>query len=253
LHSVAGQAARDRLPFDLLSGIYFAPLRLCEGYYSPPNARAFPIAVGIVMAILYICLLLMAVAGVVLVAAVISICATCMRWVAYLCRRRIRDDFPRCRKCEYLLIGIDSQRCPECGTPLLPENIRRGDVERPRYPSLDLIILLLDLGLVVFVFLPKFAGRTGDSRPIGAWSDVSNLKVALDAFQIDNGRFPTPAEGLNILVNPPNGGRAYVDKVPIDPWGTPYIYRVPGKNGQDFDLFSCGPDGIPDTADDVGR
>ena len=136
--------------------------------------------------------------------------------------------------------------------PLLPENIKRGDRERPRYPSLGaVILLLLGLGLVVVIVAPQFTERTGEPKSIGAGTDVMNLKVALDAFQIDNGRYPTPAEGLNILVNPPNGDHAYVDKVPIDPWGNPYVYRFPGSKGNAFDLFSVGPDGIPDTADDV--
>jgi general secretion pathway protein G len=56
------------------------------------------------------------------------------------------------------------------------------------------------------------------------------------------------------VIQPPGlttWAHAYIDKVPIDPWNTPYIYRFPGTNGKPYDLFSCGPDGIPDTADDI--
>jgi len=173
-------------------------------------------------------------------------------------RSRRQDGLPHCRQCEYLLIGNQSGRCPECGTLLSPENVLYG--ERGRRTRFDVIgVALVVLGLLVptimlaAIIVPKFTGRAIYPKTAAASADVSNLKVALDAFDIDFGRFPTPAEGLNILVNPPNGGHGYVAKVPVDPWGTPYIYRVPGKNGQDFDLFSCGPDGIPDTADDVGR
>jgi general secretion pathway protein G len=203
------------------------------------------------MATDYAFLLLLAVAALVLGAVVVAVC---VQWITYLFRHRIRDNLPRCRRCEYALIGIDSQRCPKCGMPLLPENIKRGDRERPRYPSLGaVILLLLGLGLVVVIVAPQFTERTGEPKSIGAGTDVMNLKVAIDAFQIDNGRFPTAAEGLNILVNPPNGDHAYVDKVPIDPWGNPYVYRFPGSKGNAFDLFSSGPDGIPDTADDIGN
>jgi general secretion pathway protein G len=31
--------------------------------------------------------------------------------------------------------------------------------------------------------------------------------------------------------------------VPNDPWGQPYVYRFPGTNGMDYDLYSLGPDG----------
>ena len=42
-----------------------------------------------------------------------------------------------------------------------------------------------------------------------------------------------------------------MEEVPKDAWNTPYIYRYPGqRNPAGYDLFSAGPDKIPDTADD---
>jgi hypothetical protein len=42
-----------------------------------------------------------------------------------------------------------------------------------------------------------------------------------------------------------------MEDVPKDPYNTPYVYRYPGrKNPASYDLFSAGPDKIPDTADD---
>jgi len=39
--------------------------------------------------------------------------------------------------------------------------------------------------------------------------------------------------------------------VPKDPWASDYIYRCPGlKNPSGYDLYSAGPDRIPDTQDD---
>jgi general secretion pathway protein G len=29
-----------------------------------------------------------------------------------------------------------------------------------------------------------------------------------------------------------------------DAWGNPYHYQSPGKNGEDYDLFSYGADGV---------
>jgi general secretion pathway protein G len=87
-------------------------------------------------------------------------------------------------------------------------------------------------------------------------SDVSIIKTQLSVFEIDNGRYPTTAEGLKLLVeNPGNMStwtHAYLDKMPIDQWGHPYVYRCPGTNGAPFDIYSMGPDGIDGTADDIG-
>jgi general secretion pathway protein G len=33
--------------------------------------------------------------------------------------------------------------------------------------------------------------------------------------------------------------------IPPDPWGRPYLYRVPGSRGNDYDIISLGKDGQP--------
>lgn len=43
-------------------------------------------------------------------------------------------------------------------------------------------------------------------------------------------------------------------KYPQDPWGHNYLYRQPGiHNPHRYDVFSPGPDGIPNTAHDIGN
>ena len=79
--------------------------------------------------------------------------------------------------------------------------------------------------------------------------------MALQRFETDNGRFPTTEEGLQALVenpgNLPNWKHSYIEKLPNDPWGHPYIYRCPGTGSKDFDLLSCGPDGHEGGGDDI--
>jgi general secretion pathway protein G len=90
-----------------------------------------------------------------------------------------------------------------------------------------------------------------------ARSDLKSIAMlALDAFQIDNGRYPTTEEGLRALLTPPancpNWKGPYVKRWPLDPWGNIYIYRYPGQHHPtSFDLSSLGPDGKPGTADDI--
>lgn len=89
-------------------------------------------------------------------------------------------------------------------------------------------------------------------------SQLEGFKTALDAFEVDMGRYPTRAEGLTVLVTSPIGSAAsnwrgpYLDRVPIDPWGTPYRYLGGGKDhlipGY---ITSAGPDGLFDTPDDL--
>lgn len=87
-------------------------------------------------------------------------------------------------------------------------------------------------------------------------TDLSSLSTAVDAFQADTGRYPTPAEGLSVLLSAPANGTGwkgpYVNKVPLDPWGNPYRYQfLPGGGTPGYQLVSAGPDSTTGTADDL--
>lgn len=87
-------------------------------------------------------------------------------------------------------------------------------------------------------------------------AQITNFTSALSMYKSDNGSFPAGANGLNDLIvkptNAPPDWRQYMDHVPLDPWGHPYLYLSPGlHNTNSFDLSSAGPDGIPGTQDDI--
>lgn len=91
-----------------------------------------------------------------------------------------------------------------------------------------------------------------------ARADIANLFTALSALEIDMGRYPTAEEGLAALRQPPPTAQGwqgpYVLRLPKDPWGNAYIYRIPGRrNPNSLDLLSPGPDGKADTKDDIGN
>jgi general secretion pathway protein G len=91
-----------------------------------------------------------------------------------------------------------------------------------------------------------------DRRPLktqAASVKIKEFESALYLFRYDTGRFPTTAEGLDVLYRNPGRIQGWQkpylsDKdVPLDPWGKAYFYRCPGQFG-DFDLFSLGRDGL---------
>ena len=81
-----------------------------------------------------------------------------------------------------------------------------------------------------------------------AQTDVSNLMQALKLYRLDNQRYPSAEQGLQaLLVKPatvpvPNNWKTYLDQLPKDPWGTPYVYLNPGIKGE-IDVMSYGADG----------
>lgn len=94
-------------------------------------------------------------------------------------------------------------------------------------------------------------------RFVAAQSDInSGIKSALDAYRIDTGIYPNGTNGLAELVQNTSGVTnwhgPYLDQIPLDPWGNPYIYYFPGKHhSHGYDLLSTGPDGKEGTADDI--
>jgi len=94
------------------------------------------------------------------------------------------------------------------------------------------------------------------AKALLAHADISKLSQAVASFEIDNGRYPTADEGLDALVKKPKAAdlanwRQEAEKLPVDPWGHAYLYKIPGEKNTDFTIYSCGPDGKPGTADDV--
>ena len=77
---------------------------------------------------------------------------------------------------------------------------------------------------------------------------MQSLSSALDLLYLDTGRYPSSAEGLNVLVKPTsamngwNGPYLKGGSVPNDPWGKPYVYRSPTERGK-FEIMSYGADG----------
>jgi general secretion pathway protein G len=129
---------------------------------------------------------------------------------------------------------------------------------RPKaFTLIELLLVLVILASLAAIVVPKFTRRSEQAKVTAAKTDISNLQVALDAFEVDCGRYPTGEEGLRAVVeqpgNAPDWRGPYISRgVPKDPWGNPYNYRYPGQhNVNGYDLHSTGPDGQEGTADDI--
>jgi general secretion pathway protein G len=96
------------------------------------------------------------------------------------------------------------------------------------------------------------------SRIISVRADLQSIATQLKLYESLNDTYPTTEQGLRALVQHPTTDplprRWYqlYHELPKDPWGHDYIYRYPGSAGAySYDLYTAGPDGIPDTADDI--
>ena len=125
------------------------------------------------------------------------------------------------------------------------------------FTLIELLLVMVILGILAAIVVPKFSGRTEQAKNAAAKTDISTMGTALDAFEVDNGYYPKGKNGLLDLVQQPRDAQnwkgPYLQKgVPNDPWGHPYIYECPGKhNTSGYDLMSVGPDGRAGTDDDI--
>lgn len=125
------------------------------------------------------------------------------------------------------------------------------------FTLVEMLLVLVILAALAAVVVPKFAGRSKQAKVTAAQSQISNLEIALDSFEVDNGFYPKGGDGLSDLIEQPNNAPdwrgPYIKKgVPIDPWGNAYLYEYPGrKNSGGYDLSSNGPDGRSGGDDDI--
>ncbi|HEX7010217.1 MAG TPA: type II secretion system major pseudopilin GspG [Phycisphaeraceae bacterium] len=130
---------------------------------------------------------------------------------------------------------------------------------RSGFSLIELLLVLVILAILAAIVAPKFTRRSEQARITAARTDIAHLETALDAFEIDVGRFPTTEEGLAALSVEPPGlpqgtwrGPYIKRETPRDPWGNPYIYVQPGRyNTQGYDLYSRGPDAQEGSDDDI--
>lgn len=133
----------------------------------------------------------------------------------------------------------------------------RTKVRRSAFTLIELLLVLVILGILAAIVVPKFSGRTEQARVTAAKSQIATFSTALDAFEVDNGFYPKGKSGLNDLITQPRDAQNWKgpymkNEIPLDPWGNAYVYEFPGKrNANSYDLMSMGPDGRVGGDDDI--
>jgi general secretion pathway protein G len=120
------------------------------------------------------------------------------------------------------------------------------------FTLIEIMVVVVIMGVLAALVVPKLMGRTDDARIIAARQDIATVMQALKLYKLDNQRYPTTEQGLQALITKPTAGPAangwktggYLDRLPLDPWKNPYQYLSPGVKGE-VDVFSLGADGQP--------
>ena len=120
------------------------------------------------------------------------------------------------------------------------------------FTLVEIMVVVVIIGILGALVVPKLLGRTGEARVTAAKTDIATMSQALKLYKLDNQRYPSTEQGLQSLITKPSAGPAangwksggYMEKLPKDPWGNAYQYLSPGIHGE-VDIFSLGADGQP--------
>ena len=119
--------------------------------------------------------------------------------------------------------------------------------------------VIIIIGYLVVIDITDVASDNNQKR-VAAEKMIWEIESVLDIYCLHNGFYPTTEQGLNALVTKPTTDpqptkyltEGYIKKVPVDPWGNPFIYRSYGKEGPIY-IISSGRDGKEGTEDDIAN
>ena len=124
---------------------------------------------------------------------------------------------------------------------------QRSRARQQGFTLIEIMVVIVIMGILAALVVPRVLDRPDQARRVAAKQDINGLLQALKLYRLDNGRYPSTSQGLQSLVQKPDGARnwrPYLDRMPTDPWGHPYQYLNPGVKGE-IDVFSFGPDNKP--------
>jgi len=110
------------------------------------------------------------------------------------------------------------------------------------FTLIEIMVVVVIIGLLAAIIAPNVIGNIDKALVTRTQGDIRSIETALNLYRLDNFRYPTTDEGLQVLVAGSGEGKNYLSSVPADPWSNPYLYIYPGQQ-REFDVFSYGADG----------
>jgi general secretion pathway protein G len=115
------------------------------------------------------------------------------------------------------------------------------------FTLIEIMVVVVILGILGALIVPNIIGRPDEARVTAARADISQIGNSLELYRLDNGVYPSSDQGLDALVEEPAGfpeprnwnPQGYLKRLPVDPWGEPYLYYSEDRK---IEVYSFGAD-----------
>lgn len=106
------------------------------------------------------------------------------------------------------------------------------------FTLVELMVVIVIIGLLATVVVINVAPATDKAATTKVEADISTLEQGVEMYRLSRMNYPSGSDGLQALVS-----EGFIKRLPDDPWGNPYRYEAPGRNGAPFSIYSLGADG----------
>ena len=114
------------------------------------------------------------------------------------------------------------------------------------FTLIEVLITLTIIAILMSFVAPYVLNRPDQARDLKLKFDFEAIESALALYKLDNGKYPTQELGFDHLISGDNGSK-YLSKIPEDPWGSNYLYKMENNV---VEIISIGPDGLLDGPED---
>jgi len=121
------------------------------------------------------------------------------------------------------------------------------------FTLIEVLVVLAIISILAGIVTINIVNRPSEAKIAATKTTLRALKSAVNVYRTDNGHVPTMQQGLGALMekpvtppipsNYPADGYLDTKVFPLDPWKNEYIYLVPGRRGESFEIVSYGSDG----------
>jgi general secretion pathway protein G len=131
---------------------------------------------------------------------------------------------------------------------------KRTDVRAARrrgargFTLIELMVVIVILGLLIGLVGPNVIKAITDAGKGTAKTQMEGFAQSIRMYLLQKRSLPTSLEELS---QPDENGNPYIDKIPLDPWGQPYEYKIVDQRTKKYEISSSGEDKTPGTDDDI--